>query len=223
MRATRTAHGWALTGDAPFVSGWGIVDVLVVSAADVETDDVIGVIVDARPQPGIARVDALHLVAATATNTVSLRLDDLTVSDEMVVSRVRRDEFLASQLFGARLNGTLPTGLARRCARLLDDRGHVAEADRVRARCDAVRGRLDAGLADTATMVAARADGPSSRSAPPPPWSPPVADRRCRRPTMLQRLAREAVFTLVAASRAELKRELLGRFADTPTPSSATT
>lgn len=41
MRATRTADGWSLSGYAPFVSGWGYIDILQISARDVETDDVI--------------------------------------------------------------------------------------------------------------------------------------------------------------------------------------
>jgi hypothetical protein len=85
-------------------------------------------------------------------------------------------------------------------------------ASRLRAECDTVRGRLDAGLADPAAMVSARADGAqlAMRAA-----SALVAAGGG--PSLLgthhaQRLAREAIFTLVAASRPELKRELLERF-----------
>ena len=70
MRATRVADGWMLTGDGPFVSGWGIIDVLQISAGDVETGDVVAGIVVAKEQPGITKVERLSLVAADATNTV---------------------------------------------------------------------------------------------------------------------------------------------------------
>ena len=70
MRAVRADGGWLLTGDAPFVSGWGIIHVLQFSAGEAETGDVIAGIVDARPQAGIVQVEPLALVAANATNTV---------------------------------------------------------------------------------------------------------------------------------------------------------
>ena len=44
----------------------------------------------------------------------------------------------------------------------------------------------------------------------PPRWSPPVAGRRCATGHDAQRLAREALFTLVAATRPEIKVALLG-------------
>ena len=111
-----------------------------------------------------------------------------------------RADFMANQI-RTRLNGTLPLGLVRRCTRLLDHAGHTDVASRLRAECDTVRGRLDAGLADPAAMVSARADGAqlATRAA-----SALVAAGGG--PSLLgthhaQRLAREAIFTLVAASR----------------------
>ena len=134
MRATRVDGGWMLTGDGPFVSGWGIIDVLQVSASDTATGDIIGGILRAEQQEGITRVERLSLVAADATNTVSLRLDDLFLPDDRIVSRVPRAEFLANQIFGVRFNGTLPVGLVERCARLLEAGGQdeVAAAAAVR-------------------------------------------------------------------------------------------
>ena len=217
MRARRTADGWLLTGDGPFVSGWGIVQVLQVSAGDVETDDVIAVVIEARQQPGITLVEPIHLVAANATKTVSIRLDELAVTDEQVVSRVPRDQFLANQLLGARLNGTLPLGLTTRCARLLEAGGHTGAAERLRADCTAVRGRLDAGLADVATMVSARADGAELALRAAAALVTAGGGPALATSSHAQRLAREAVFTLVAASRAELKRELLDRYTTPPT------
>jgi alkylation response protein AidB-like acyl-CoA dehydrogenase len=46
VRCVRVDGGWSLTGDAPFVSGWGIVHVLQLSSGDVETGDIINGIVD---------------------------------------------------------------------------------------------------------------------------------------------------------------------------------
>lgn len=212
VQAVRTGDGWRFSGEAPFVSGWGIVDVLQVSAGDVETGDVLAGIVTAQEQPGISGVTRHRLVAADATNTVSIRFDDLEVPDERIVSRVPRSEFLANQIFGARLNGTLPLGLVGRCSRLLDEAGRSEEADAIEAERTAVRGRLDAGLADITAMVSARADAAqlavSSAAALVTAGGGPSLTLDAH----AQRLAREAVFTLVAASRSELKRELLDRY-----------
>jgi alkylation response protein AidB-like acyl-CoA dehydrogenase len=212
MRAARTADGWRLSGDAPFVSGWGIVQRLQVSAGDVETGDVLAVVVEAREQPGITSIERQSLVAADATNTVSLRLDDLVVTDDRVVSRAPRAEFLANQIFAARINGTLPIGLVTRCCRLLEEAGQGEAADRIRTERDIVRDRLDAGLADVRAMVAARADGAQLALRAAAALVTAGGGPSLVETSHAQRLAREAVFTLVAASRAELKRELLVRF-----------
>lgn len=211
MQATRSDGGWHFTGDAPFVSGWNIVQVLMVSAGDVETSDVVGAIVPAEQQPGVTSVDRLELVAADASNTVALRLDDLFVPDDRVVSREPRADFLAGLHFAARINGALPLGLVRRCVRLLDDAGQVEPAGRLQAQCDAVRGRLDGGLGDPPALMRARAEAAElavrAASALVAAGGGPSLDRSHQ----AQRLAREAIFTLVAASRPELKAALVER------------
>lgn len=212
VQAVNDGDGWRFSGEAPFVSGWRIIDVIQVSAGDVETGDVLAGVVAARAQPGIASLDRHHLVAAHATNTVSIRFEDLVVPDDRIVSRVPRADFLANQIFGTRLNGTLPLGPAGRCSRLLADAGRVVEAEALEADRQAVRDRLDAGLADIDAMVSARADAAqlalrAAAALVTAGGGPSLIDE-----SHAQRLAREVVFTLVAASRSELKRELLTRF-----------
>ena len=86
------------------------------------------------------------LFVADATETVSLDVDGLVIPDERIVNRVTRAQFMATQNFGSRLNGTLPIGLVLRCASLLDAGDRTEEAQSLRADAEAVRGRLDAGL-----------------------------------------------------------------------------
>jgi alkylation response protein AidB-like acyl-CoA dehydrogenase len=212
MRAARVGDGWMLTGDGPFVSGWGIIDVLQISAGDVETGDVVAGIVVAKEQPGITKVERLSLVAADATNTVFLRLDDFFLPDDRVVSRVPRATFLANQILGARFNGTYPLGLVERCARLMESAGRHEQAARLRRECVEVRGRLDAGLADPAAMVQARADASQLALRAAAALVTTGGGDSLVVTHHAQRLAREAMFTLVAASRPELKRELVDRF-----------
>ena len=66
VRAARVADGWRITGGVPFVSGWGLVDVLHISAFDEESGDVVSGLIDARITKGIAEARRLGLVAADA-------------------------------------------------------------------------------------------------------------------------------------------------------------
>jgi alkylation response protein AidB-like acyl-CoA dehydrogenase len=212
MRAERTADGWRLSGHAPFVSGWGVIDILQVSAADVETGDIVAGVVPATAAPGITAVTPQELFVADATRTVSLDVDGLLIADERIVSRVSRADFMANQNFGSRLNGTLPLGVTLRCAAVLAAAGCTDEATDITADAAAVRGRLDAGLGDTTALLEARAEGAelAVRAA-----STVVANAggaAILRSSPAQLLARNAVFTLVAASRPELKRSLVQRF-----------
>jgi alkylation response protein AidB-like acyl-CoA dehydrogenase len=212
MRAERTEGGWRLSGHAPFVSGWGVIDVLQVSAADETTGDIIAGIVPAAAAPGITTITAQPLFVADATKTVSLDVDGLLIPDDRIVSRVTRADFMANQNFGSRLNGTLPIGVVRRCAVLLAEAGRTVEADAIRADADAIRGRLDAGLAESTRLLEARAEGAelAVRAA-----SALVANdggAAILRTSPAQLLARNAMFTLVAASRPELKKALVQRF-----------
>nr|WP_174344001.1 acyl-CoA dehydrogenase family protein [Gordonia soli] len=212
MRAHRIDGGWRLSGHAPFVSGWGIVDVLQISARDDETDDVVAAIVPARDQPGIAAVTPLPLIAADASATVAMEVDDLVVDDAQVVSRVSLDDFFATQNIGVRLNGTLPLGLVRRCAALLDRGGHAHAGRTLRERASAIRTRLDAGIADADALLDARAEG--ARLAVEAAATLVAADggRALIAGSDAERLARQATFTLVAASRPQLKDLLVERF-----------
>ena len=209
MRARRIDGGWSISGEAPFVSGWGIIDVLQVSAGDVETADVIGVVIPATEQPGITRIDLQPLMAADATRTVSLQIDHLVVGDDQVVARVPRAPFLANQAVAVRLNGTLGVGLIRRCVRLLDEAGRAREAAALSIECDALRARLDAGLADLEAMNLARAAGAQLALRAATAYLVAGGGPSLRRDEHAQRLAREALFTFVAASRAAVKQALL--------------
>nr|WP_202422670.1 acyl-CoA dehydrogenase family protein [Gordonia sp. SID5947] len=212
MRATRVDGGWRFDGYAPFVSGWGVVDLLQISARDVATDDVIAAILPISAVPEAISVTPLHLGAADGTRTVALKVDGLVIPDHRVVSEVTLDDFFATQNMGVRLNGTLPLGLLRRCAALLDISGHTDAARSLRERGSVVRTRLDEGITDAAVLISARAE--AARLALDASAALVTADggRGLLRGNHPERLSREAVFTLVAASRPQLKDLLVARF-----------
>lgn len=210
VTARRVDGGWCVTGDAPFVSGWGVIDVLQVSAGDVVTGDVIAAVIPADDaRDGFTKVTPMSLMAADATRTVSLRLDDLFVSDDEVATRVPRADFLANQAFGARLNGSLPIGIARRCARLLDDAARPGAAASILADVGAVRVQLDAGLADPDALVRARAEASQLALRAAGAVLTASGGNGLLRAHHAQRLLREAGFTLVAASRPQIKAAIV--------------
>lgn len=211
VRAARSGSGWSVTGRVPFVSGWGAVDVLHVSAYDEASGQVVSGIVDARPGPGLS-ARPLSLVACQGTNTVVLELRDFTIPDERVTTRVDRDAYLAGLVIGLRVDSALSLGLTGRAARLLAETAPDA-ADALRAEQDELRERFDAALGEPDRLPGLRAACSE------------LALRACAAavvagggPALLaehpaQRLAREALFTLVVASRPAVRSALLGTLA----------
>src|SRR5579864_7228135 len=84
LRAVETADRWRLDGVSPFVSGWGLIDV-VHTAARVD-DEIVWLIVDAAESESL-RVDRLALVALNATATVRVTYDGHAVPLDRVTGR----------------------------------------------------------------------------------------------------------------------------------------
>jgi alkylation response protein AidB-like acyl-CoA dehydrogenase len=213
MRATRVDGGWRLDGYAPFVSGWGITELLQISARDVDTDDVVAAIIETDKLPTSAvRSASVDLTAGNGSRTVALAVNSLIVRDADVVSRVPLETFFATQTIGVRINGTQPFGVIRRSVGLLDESGHADAAQALRRRGDEVRSRLDQGLGDPDALIRARADAArlavDAASALVAAGGGPALIRGSH----AERLVREAAFTLVAASRPALKDLLVHQF-----------
>ena len=193
--------GWLLDGEAPWVSGWGVVDLLVTVARGPE-DTAVTLLMDARQQQGLAAARQ-RLAAANASATVQLSFDGVFVPDGRLVDQRPYDP-VAAQSEGLRGNGSLALGVGRRCCALIGPSPLDDELDACRAELDA---------ADTAGMPAARARASefAARAA------HYLAVRRGSRSALAgddaERLAREAGFLLVFGSRPAIKDALLGRFA----------
>jgi alkylation response protein AidB-like acyl-CoA dehydrogenase len=116
LRAIESATGWQLNGDAPWVSGWGIVDSLFVTARTTD-DTVVSFGIDAVEQSGLG-VTRHQLSAMSASSTVQLEFTDFHVPTDRFVGRqpyapgLERPE-------GLRVNGSLALGVIRRCCELL--------------------------------------------------------------------------------------------------------
>jgi len=214
--ATAVDGGWRLDGVAPLVTGWGVVDLLQVSARDAATADaddeharVVALLVPARAADGVT-VHPLDLAAANGSRTVRLDVDGWSVPEDGVVSVRSRAEFLAGMLGSSRVNGSLALGVAGRCAALVDEVGEPEPAAALRRDVDAARAGLDGALADPSAMPAARATASALAVRAAATLTVAVGSRAIVGRHPARRLVREAAFTLVAAGRPEIRAELLG-------------
>lgn len=212
LRAVPADGGWRLSGPAPWVSGWGRVD-LIHTAARTDDDRVVWLLVDARESPSL-RAQRVALAALHATATVDLAFHDHVVADERVTVITSEG---ATDATSDEPDGPDPSTL----------RQHAAFALGVTSRCTALLGpsSLDDELVACRTALA-RANAsamPATRAA--------AAELAVRAATALmsatgsralragrhpQRLAREALFTSVFAAHPPVRDALLARLASAP-------
>jgi alkylation response protein AidB-like acyl-CoA dehydrogenase len=207
LRARPADGGWRLDGTAPWVTGWGLIN-LVLAVARGPDDTVVTLVMDAAAQPGLA-VSRQRLSAVDASVTVRLGFDGVVIPDERFVGREPFDPAASLQPAGLRINGSLALGVARRCSRLLGPGPLDDELAACRDRLDAA---LEAGAAPMAGARAAASELAIRASA-------ALAVRNGSNSITVdqhaQRLAREAVFLLVFGSRPGIKSALLRRLGAT--------
>ena len=212
--AVATAGGWLITGDAPFVTGWGIIDMLLISARDVAGGPegaIVSGLVSAEAGGGIT-VEELHLVAAAASNTVQLRFEDYFLPAEKVTAKLFHTDFLARTHIALRRNGSLAMGVAGRCIRMIGEIGRPELAELLEVEHSAIRDRLDRGLSEPATLPRARAAASELAHRCAGALVVATGSSGILAGRHAQRLVREAAFTLVAAGRPDIKENLLGLF-----------
>jgi alkylation response protein AidB-like acyl-CoA dehydrogenase len=187
LRAAADGDGWRLEGVSPFVSGWGRIDV-VHAAARTDDDDIIWLIVDAAENHAV-RAERIRLAALNATCTVLVTFAGLPVTADRVTGRYPAIGITPAEVL--RTHAALPLGVTARCCRMLGPTGLDAELAAVRAALDRLGpdtavARAAAGeLAVRAASALMTAEGSRSLLA----------------SGQAQRLAREALFTLVYALR----------------------
>jgi alkylation response protein AidB-like acyl-CoA dehydrogenase len=185
-----------LEGEAPWVSGWGRIDVILVTARD--RDSVVSVLVDAV-EVSTLHAKRLHLVAANASGTVTLRFRDHVVPSERLIGEERHADVLARDAGSLRLNGSLALGVVDRCCRLMGPSTfdeHLV----------AVRGALDDATRETLPAARAAASELALHAA--AALSVAHGSRSILVDHHPQRLAREALFLLVFGSRPPIRAEL---------------
>ncbi|MFD6058264.1 acyl-CoA dehydrogenase [Rhodococcus wratislaviensis] len=123
--ATETDDGYTITGYAPFVTGWGLVDVIGVTAYDRRAQKTVTFLMDATDGPNI-HANRICLSAADASHTVELTFDEHHVPHASVihVRKARRGGLSLADRLVLRLNGSLALGVARACLTEADHTGH---------------------------------------------------------------------------------------------------
>jgi alkylation response protein AidB-like acyl-CoA dehydrogenase len=198
LRATRVPGGYLLNGNAPWVTGWGRVDVLYTLARCAETDLVAALVpAVAGPELDAHRHD---LVAVNASGTVELAFSGYFVPDELVCAVFPHARFLASDAAGLRPNGSLSLGVAARCCQLIGPSALDAELAAARARLDAADADTLPAARAAASELAFRAAGAAVTAA---------GSAGILAASDPQRLAREALFLLVFGSRPPIKSGVL--------------
>jgi alkylation response protein AidB-like acyl-CoA dehydrogenase len=201
VRARPVDGGYLLSGEAAWVSGWGMVDVLYTAARDAD-DRVLWVLLDAVAGATLT-VEPLRLVAANATRTVVLRFADHFVPASRLVGTAAHEGRQPSTPVALRGNGSLALGVAGRCARLLGS----AE---LAAAVDGAREALDAALtASPDAMAAARAGASALAVRAASALAAGTGAGAVLVGSHAERLVREALFLLVFASRPAIRAALL--------------
>ncbi len=202
LRARPARGGYRLDGFSPWVTGWGLIDVVHVAARDPE-DNIVLALLDAAPGPALS-AEPLRMVAVNASRTVQLRFDGQFVAADRVTDITSWRAWQAADAMRLRTNGSLALGVAARCCRLIGP----GPLDR---ELSAARAALDAAAGSAGALPAARADAAELAARASAALVAVAGSRGILSGEHPQRLAREALFLLVFGSRPAIRERLVSR------------
>jgi alkylation response protein AidB-like acyl-CoA dehydrogenase len=214
VRAHRVPGGYVFDGDAPWVTGWGLIDVVHTAARDAD-DLVVWALVDAVAGHTLS-VSPLDLVAANASRTVAVHFATHFVPEDRVVT-VHRHQGNNLDFASMRLNGALSLGVIDRCLRLLrrgagrDDSSGDDPADQLTGALVECRQTLAEAPDEAVPAARATASELALRTA--ARLVVAAGSQGLLRDQHPQRLVREATFLLVFGTRAPIRAALLDRLA----------
>ncbi|MEM7095441.1 MAG: acyl-CoA dehydrogenase family protein [Actinomycetota bacterium] len=200
--ATPEGDGWRFHGDAPWVTGWGHIDL--VHAAARHGDDIVWALLDAE-ESATLRSTTLDLATMMATRTVELHYEGHPVPADRVTRVIERRRWLADYRLGLRNNGSFPLGVALRCCRLLEDPA-------MERRLVELREALDAASPDD--MTEARAETALFAARASTMLVAKIGGRGVTLDHHAQRLHREAMFLLVQGQTPHIKAHMLQRLGE---------
>jgi alkylation response protein AidB-like acyl-CoA dehydrogenase len=168
VRATRTPGGWRIDGEAPWITGWGLIDALVVMARvdDGSPDDgsVATVVVDRPGDDQRLRAGKPQALAVMAsTGTVTLAFDALEVAERDVVGVQTDAAWRRRDRLGSAMPPPAPLGIADRAMRLLAERPPgPGVASATEALSDALQEHREAADRVSASIARVMADAPGA-------------------------------------------------------------
>lgn len=227
VRATREPGGWRFDGHVAWMTGWGLVDVVLLAGRS-DADEVVFALVDARDGDGVTASAPLALAAMSATRTVTLDLDGLRVADADVVELTGAQDWRAADALRTANAGPHVFGLQRECVRRLAETASVRddgtaaalahalgqEGERLRRVADTLVDDVPADeLVDDRLAVRASSLELAVRSA--TALVTATGGAAMSLDAGPQRLVREAVFYLVQAQTPQVREALLQLWRDT--------
>ncbi|RRO19407.1 acyl-CoA dehydrogenase [Saccharopolyspora rhizosphaerae] len=202
LRAEPVVGGYLLEGVAPWFTGWGMVDSLLV-AGRTPDEALVFAMLDVAENDTL-HADPLDLMAVRASGTVTLRFNRHFVPRDRIASTVPHSEYLQGDSGSVRFNGALALGVVGRAISLLgDDAGGLPEE------LDTTRSRLVAAGPEELPEVRAQASELAMRAA--SAAAVHHGSRSVLPGNHAQRLVREATFLLLFGSRPSIKSALLER------------
>jgi alkylation response protein AidB-like acyl-CoA dehydrogenase len=203
LSAVRASGGWLLNGESPWVTGWGLIDLVHVAArAD---DEVVWGLIDAAGSSSL-RIAALRLAAVNASSTVNVTFDDHFLPDSRCTFTVAYSQWQAIDAANLRTNGSLALGVIGRCLTLLGSSPSREGAD-WDGHLDRLRNALDSASPEEMPEARARAAEFAVKAA-----AAVLVNEGSRSLLELQhgqRLLREAGFLLVFGSRPAIRASLI--------------
>jgi alkylation response protein AidB-like acyl-CoA dehydrogenase len=238
VRATPTRSGWRIDGEAPWITGWGLIDALVLMAR-ADDGSVVTVMVD-RPLEHLAfeASEPQTLAVMGATGTVALTVQGLEVTEREVVGVQTDDAWRRRDRAGSALPPAAPLGIAARAIGQLNERAHdrtlapaasalAHELDARRAAADRVAAAVTEAMArhDDSTLEPALARGATERDRgldlarrATDALISATGGRAMSLDHPAQRLSREASFYLIQAQTGDLRAASLARLAASLVP-----
>ncbi len=203
MTTTEPANaGWKMNGSAPWVTGWGHIDV--VHAAARHGDDIVWALIDAVDSPTLTSTQ-VRFATVDSTQTKLLEFRDHHVPASRIAKVENYEVWRARYRLGLRANGSLALGVANRCCQLLGDTA-------LTARLDSLRSQLDtADPADNDVMSAARAEASLFAVTAATALVAKIGGTSVMMTQHAQRLMREAMFVMVQGQTPTIKAEMLCR------------
>jgi alkylation response protein AidB-like acyl-CoA dehydrogenase len=211
LRASPVPGGFLLDGTSPWVTGWGMIDV-VHTLARADAGQLVSALLPAVASKTLAAA-RLDLVAVNASGTVELSFRRHFVPADAVTGIGSHADWLARDARGLRPNGSLSLGVAARCCTLIGPSPLDGELARLRTRLDTAGADPMPAGAEAGPLPAARAAASEFAFRAAGAAVVAAGSRAILTGQHPQRLAREALFLLVFGSRPPIKSGLAGLLA----------